>query len=97
MRGLDAMPGPIAESDPSHLLIMFLAGEMTPEAKSAVRNAAVGPEEVHMGDREIYIHYTAGIAGSKLERVLTEKKLGVTGTARNWNTVNALLRLAEAI
>jgi uncharacterized protein (DUF1697 family) len=30
-----------------------------------------------------------------LNALLTEKKLGVAATGRNWNTVNALLRLAE--
>jgi uncharacterized protein (DUF1697 family) len=37
------------------------------------------------------------MARSKLAAALTEKKLGVNVTARNWNTVNALLKMGEEI
>jgi uncharacterized protein (DUF1697 family) len=40
--------------------------------------------------KEIYIHFGEGMGRSKLADSLTEKKLGVVPTARNWNTVNKL-------
>ena len=36
-----------------------------------------------------------GIQRSPLAKLLTDKKLGVTATARNWNTVLKLLELAR--
>lgn len=84
-----------AKSDPSHLLVMFLEREMTEKAKAALRDAsAAGPERVHIGTEELYIHYGEGMARSKL--VLDERRLGVSGTARNWNTVTRLLTLARS-
>jgi uncharacterized protein (DUF1697 family) len=46
-------------------------------------------ELIKLGRREIYIHYDAGMAKSKL--VIPAAK---TGTARNMNTVAALARMA---
>ena len=45
--------------------------------------------------REIYIYFPNGAGTSKLAAALTEKKLGVVPTARNWNTVTALAAMAE--
>lgn len=85
-----------AERDPSHLLIMFLSGPV--EAKGrALLDAHAGPEKLHVGRNELYVYFPAGMADSKLYASLTEKKLGVAATGRNWNTVNALLRLAEEL
>jgi uncharacterized protein (DUF1697 family) len=83
-----------AKSDPSHLLVMFLEREMSEKAKAALRDAsAAGPERVRIGKEELYIHYGEGMARSKL--VLDERRLGVSGTARNWNTVSKLLMVAK--
>jgi uncharacterized protein (DUF1697 family) len=83
-----------AKSDPSHLVVMFLEREMTANAKAALRDAsAAGPEQVHIGKEELYIYYGEAMARSKL--VLDERRLGVSGTARNWNTVTKLLALAS--
>jgi uncharacterized protein (DUF1697 family) len=73
---------------------MFLEREMTEKAKAALRDASAGgPERVHIGKEEIYAYYGEGMARSKL--VLDERRLGVSGTARNWNTVTRLLALAK--
>jgi uncharacterized protein (DUF1697 family) len=46
-------------------------------------------EEIGLGRREIYIHYGAGMAKSKL--IVPAAK---TGTARNINTVATLAKMA---
>ena len=61
-----------AVRDPSHLVVMFF--------KDA-------PKIVHADGRQAYITYPDGIGDSRLTNVLIERKLGVRGTARNWNTV----------
>ena len=83
------------ERNPSALLVAFLNGDLAKEAKALLSQLKTDSEELHFGDRELYIYFRAGIADSKLSNALTEKKLGVNVTARNWNTVNALLRMAE--
>lgn len=83
-----------AESDPSHLIVEFLSDTIDAKGVSLLR-AYSGPEAIHIGKREIYVHFPVDMPKSKLNLLLTEKKLGVAVTGRNWNTVNALLRIAE--
>lgn len=85
------------DRNPKGLLVAFLGGEIAKEAKSLLMNLKIASEELHFGNRELYIYFPDGIADSKLSNALTEKKLGVNVTARNWNTVNALLGMAEAL
>ncbi len=46
------------------------------------------------GARHLYITYPDGAGRSKLTGTFIEKKLGTSGTARNWNTVLKLDVLA---
>jgi uncharacterized protein (DUF1697 family) len=83
-----------AESDPSHLVVMFL--NKAPEAKDveALQAAIAGREIVRASGRQAYITYPDGIGDSKLTITVIEKKLGSRGTGRNWNTVLKLGALA---
>ncbi len=83
-----------ARRDPGRLLVFFLEKPLAREAEEALRKAS-GPERIHLAERELYIYFPNGAGASKLMTALTEKKLGVVATARNWNTVTALLRMAE--
>ena len=83
------------ERKPSGLLVAFLNGDLANQAKALLSELKAASEELHIGNRELYIYFPDGIAHSKLSNALTEKKLGVNVTARNWNTTNALLRMAE--
>lgn len=85
------------ERNPKALLVAFLSSEIGKEAKALLSKLKTDTEELHIGTRELYLHLPTGIADSKLSNALTEKKLGVNVTARNWNTVNALLELSEAL
>jgi uncharacterized protein (DUF1697 family) len=51
---------------------------------------------VHAG-REIYAWHPEGIHSSRLARLLTDKRLGVTATARNWKTTTKLLEMADEL
>jgi len=57
--------------------------------------AIAGPEMVRADGRHLYIVYPDGIGRSRLTNALFEKKLGIRGTARNWNTVLKIAALAE--
>lgn len=85
------------ERNPSGLLVAFLSGEISNDAKALLTSLKIPSEELHFGSRELYIYFPEGIANSKLSNALTVKKVGVNVTARNWNTVNALLKMAEEL
>ncbi|HEX7677835.1 MAG TPA: DUF1697 domain-containing protein [Thermoanaerobaculia bacterium] len=85
------------QRNPKALLVAFLGGSISKDAKALLQKLRIESEELHFGDQELYLYLPTGIAGSKLSNSLTEKKLGVNVTARNWNTVNALLDLAEKL
>jgi uncharacterized protein (DUF1697 family) len=84
-----------AKSDPSHLVAMCLKTEPDVAAVKALQTGIKGPELVRAGRRHIYITYPAGIGRSRLTAPVIEKALGTAGTARNWNTVLKLARLAN--
>jgi uncharacterized protein (DUF1697 family) len=90
-----ANPLPPEERNPSGLVVAFLGGPIGDAAKAILSSLKIASEELHFGKHELYIYFPAGMADSKLSKALTEKKLGVNVTARNWNTVNALLKIAE--
>jgi uncharacterized protein (DUF1697 family) len=46
--------------------------------------------------REIYAWHPEGIQRSPLARMLDDRRLGVTATARNWATVTKLLALTDS-
>ncbi|MGF6230404.1 uncharacterized protein (DUF1697 family) [Inquilinus ginsengisoli] len=82
-----------AESDPSHLVLLPL--KQAPKAVAALQAGIVGREQVRTDGRHAYITYPDGIGRSKLTMAAIEKKLGTSGTGRNWNTVLKLAALAR--
>lgn len=49
-----------------------------------------------VSNQNAYGWHPAGIQSSKLARELSDRKLGVTATARNWTTVLTLLEMVTA-
>jgi uncharacterized protein (DUF1697 family) len=90
---------PFAPEDrnPSGLIVAFLGGAIAAPAKALLTSLKIASEELHFGKQELYIYFVESMARSKLASALTEKKLGVNVTARNWNTVNALLKMGEEL
>jgi uncharacterized protein (DUF1697 family) len=85
-----------AQGDPGHLIVMVLKEPATDRAIDKLREAITGREVVAGGSRHVYIVYPEGIGRSRLTHPLIEKKLGTSGTGRNWNTVLKLQALASA-
>jgi uncharacterized protein (DUF1697 family) len=83
-----------AQDDPGHLLLMALKCAPSAAAIKALRDGYEGPETIHVAGREAYLIYPEGVGRSKLTNALIERKFGVSGTARNWNTVLKLAVLA---
>lgn len=81
-----------AERDPAHLVVSFMKDAPQKENVEALQTAIRGPEIVRADGRHLYVVYPIGIGTSKLTNNVIDKKLGMRGTARNWNTV---LKLAD--
>jgi uncharacterized protein (DUF1697 family) len=87
----------MAKDDPSHLVVMLFSARPDKDAAKRLAAAYQGIEEIRLVGEEAYITYPSGIGKSKLTNVLLEKHVGVSGTARNWNTLTKLLEMAEAM
>lgn len=83
-----------AKDGPGYLILMCLKDAPDAAAVTALQQAITGREVVRAGSRHAYFVYPDGIGRSKLTIKLIEKKLGSSGTARNWNTVLKLGALA---
>ena len=77
------------------VVVMFLAARPDDTAQEDLLKTYVGPEELFIIGKEVYIYYTNGIGRSKLSHSLIEKKLKTLGTARNWNTILQLQKLTQ--
>jgi len=94
----------IIEKNPFHdqqskeskwVVVMFLATRPDDTAQEDLLKTYVGPEELFIIGKELYIYYPNGIGRSKLSNSLIEKKLKTVGTARNWNTILQLQKLIQ--
>ncbi|WP_404712294.1 DUF1697 domain-containing protein [Sphingomonas sp. MMS24-J13] len=65
-------------------------------APEALAGRATHGEEIVAAGGGLWINFTQGVADSKLMPAVLDKAAGSTLTARNWNTVQKLIALAEA-
>jgi uncharacterized protein (DUF1697 family) len=86
--------GDVAD-DPRRYQVSFLSARPARAVERELAAADVAPERVVVSGREIYAWHPGGLQRSRLAALLTDRRLGVTATARNWNTVAALLALAD--
>jgi len=94
-RVLERNPLANIADDPKRFQVSFLSAEPAAEIVRELSAREVAPEQVALLGREVYAWHPDGLHRSPLARLLTEQKLGVTATARNWNTVTKLLALAD--
>jgi len=93
---VEANPFPDSTAEPSKLHVAFLSA--TPDAAKVAEldSRRFEPDELRVGERAVYVWYPNGAGRSKLTNDVLERKLGVTSTTRNWNTVLKLLDKASA-
>ena len=84
-----------AAEDPKRYQVLFLSAALDEATASELEAADVAPERMAIQGRELYTWHPEGIQRSALARLLADRRLGVTTTARNWRTVCALLALAD--
>jgi len=93
---LDRNPLATVADNPKYYQVTFLSDDPGADAVPPLTGGDFGAERLVLDGREIYAWYPKGMQNSKLARQLSDARLGVTATARNWNTVTKLLALADA-
>lgn len=96
-RVVESCPFPAADLEGKQLHVTFLSD--TPGDRFAGVDAGeYAPEDYRLGENCFYLYAPDGLAKSKLAVELSRPKLvkGLRATSRNWNTVQALLKLIEA-
>ncbi len=81
--------------DPSKLHVTFLY--QSPVETAWVKLVAPSSilDEFSRGELEVYLYCPNGYGKTKLTNGFFERKLGVSVTTRNWNTVNALYKMVS--
>jgi uncharacterized protein (DUF1697 family) len=82
-------------TDHGRLLVTFLSDPPDPDAVNQLAPADFEPEVFAVGEREIYAWYPEGVQAARLSNAFWERRLDVSCTGRNWNTVTRLLELME--
>ncbi|MGW5265265.1 DUF1697 domain-containing protein [Microbispora sp. NPDC004025] len=85
---------PLEVRDPARFAVVFLSRPPDREGLASIDPAAYAPEEMRMGERELYVYFPDGLRRPKLPPLLEKHSTGPV-TMRNWNTVTRLLALAE--
>lgn len=95
---VDACPFPADELEGKQLHATFFSGPADPERFAGIDIKAFLPDTFRLGDRVLYLYAPDGIGRSKLAEALAKPALlkGIDATARNWNTVKALVEMTGA-
>ncbi len=86
---------PFSEEYFNHLHVMFLSGIHADPPIKELDEVKDDFEEYFISGKEIYIYYHNGVAKTNLSNGFIEKKLNVSATTRNWNTVNRLAEMSD--
>jgi len=81
--------------DPSKMAVIFLHDEPSDNQLRKVEDVDYPPDKFEIIGREIYTYCPNGLGKTKIYTNFFEKKMGVSGTARNWKTITTLLAIAE--
>lgn len=90
---VDANPFAASGVEPKELHAVFLTGPAPTEAIASLDRESFLPDELHVGDRVIYVRLANRVMGSRLPD--WERLLGLGATMRTWNVVTRLRDLAS--
>ena len=81
--------------DIKKLYVAFVSKELKEENINDLKMSQFKPDEVQIDSTRIFIKYHIGAGKTRLDQKYIEKKLNLTATIRNWNTVTQLLKIYE--
>jgi len=84
-----------AAVDTKKLYVAFISTTLRSDSINDLRISQFKPDEASIDANRIYIKYAVGAGKTRFDQKYIEKKLNVTATIRNWNTVMQLLQLFE--
>ncbi len=81
--------------DSKKLYVAFVSTTLSSESINGLKISQFKPDEASIDTSRIYIKYAVGAGKTRFDQKYIEKKLNVTATIRNWNTVTQLLKIYE--
>lgn len=81
--------------DLKKLYAAFVSKTLQTENINDLKISQFKPDEASIDSSRIYIKYAVGAGKTRFDQKYIEKKLNVTATIRNWNTVTQLLKMYE--
>lgn len=94
MEALHLMPYPI-DAPANKVFITFLNDTVNEEAYKTLKNIDFGADTFEIKNNILYFYLPEGMSTSKLTNTFFEKKLKVTATGRNLNTIRKILALVN--
>ena len=83
--------------DTKKLYVAFVSIALGTDSINDLKMSQVKPDQAHIDGNRIYIKYAVGAGKTRLDQKYIEKKLNVTATIRNWNTVTQLFEMYNAL
>lgn len=77
------------------LYVAFISTILKPDNINDLKISNFKPDEASIDNNRIFIKYEIGAGKTKLDQNYIEKKLNVTATIRNWNSINKLLEIFQ--
>jgi uncharacterized protein (DUF1697 family) len=84
-----------AALDVKKLYVAFVSATLRSDSINDLKMSQVKPDEASIDQSRIYIKYAVGAGKTRFDQKYIEKKLNLTATIRNWNTVTQLLKMYE--
>ncbi len=84
------------ELDTKKIYVAFVSKELRSDSINDLKSSQFKPDEAIIDGSRIFIKYAVGAGKTRLDQKYIEKKLNLTATIRNWNTVTQLLKMFEA-
>jgi uncharacterized protein (DUF1697 family) len=81
--------------DVKKLYVAFVSIALKSENINDLKISQFKPDEASIDGNRIFIKYAVGAGKTRFDQKYIEKKLNVTATIRNWNTVTMLLKMFE--
>lgn len=79
--------------DTKKLYVAFVSIALKKESINDLKISQFKPDEASIDENRIFIKYAVGAGKTRFDQKYIEKKLNVTATIRNWNTVTNLLAM----
>jgi uncharacterized protein (DUF1697 family) len=84
----------VRKEDPNKLHVSFYYQAPSESMLGKLAALSGTADELALGEMAVYIFCPNGYGKTKLSNSFFERKLGIPVTTRNWNTVNALYKMA---